>query len=177
MVEPKGPSLREAIAHFDDAKKLEAAVSALQSHGFNRADISFVTREGVFGEHAGAPHEGHAAPIESSDVKQGRTLMTSMAAVIAAFAAAGFTVATGGAAAVAVGAAAVAGLGVGGVGAALGQAAGASERNYVGEQLERGGVVLWVRIQDGVAEQRALAVLRDEGGIDVHLRDVPAARV
>jgi hypothetical protein len=175
MVEPHGPSLRDAIAYFDDTQTLEAAVAALQSHGFDRADISFVTREGFLGAHAGAPDAGHAAPIESTDMQQGRTLATSMAAVIAAFAAAGFTVATGGAALVAVGAAAVAGLGVGGIGAAIGQGAGASARNSIDEQLARGGVVLWVRTRDAAAEARALTILRDEGGAAVHLQEVPAA--
>ena len=41
--------IREAVAAFDDAEALKAAVSDLQSAGFDRADISFLAREGFTG--------------------------------------------------------------------------------------------------------------------------------
>ncbi len=177
-------TLREAIARFDDPEQLEAAVSDLQSHGFDRADISFLAREGFLGEHAAPsgpartaaerPTVKREAPIESTDVQQGRVLATSTAALVAAFAAAGFTVATGGAAALAAGLAAAAGLGVGAAGAALGKAAGNSEQNFLDEQIQRGGVIVWVRTRDGGAEERALDILRRHGGVDVRLHEVSA---
>ena len=113
--------MREAVARFDDPERLEGAISALQSHGFDRAEISFIARDGFMGEHVAAGHPAtrgaaedvtveREAPVESTDVRQGRMLGTSLAAVVAAFAAAGFTVATGGAAALALGLAAAAGL-------------------------------------------------------------------
>ncbi|HZT51048.1 MAG TPA: hypothetical protein VFA22_03900 [Stellaceae bacterium] len=186
MARPEEPTLREAVARFDDAEKLEAAVSALQSGGFQRADISFIAREGLLGAHvaggygdmrqaADDPHAPHEPPVESTDIRQGRTLTTSLAAVVAAFAAAGFTVATGGTAALAAGIAAAAGLGAGAAGAAVGMKAEAGERNFVDEQLERGGVILWVHTRDAAAEARALEVLRDAGGRDAHLHEPPVA--
>lgn len=177
------PTFREAVARFDDPQRLEAAISDLQSHGFDRADISFVAREGFLGEHAssGAGAAGDAAddatvkreaPVAGTDMQQGRVLGTSLAAVVAAFVAAGFTVATGGAAALAVGLAAAAGLGVGAAGAAFGMKAGDSGHNFIDEQLAQGGVLVWVRTQDVAAEQRALAILRDHGGAEIHLHDI-----
>jgi hypothetical protein len=143
---------REAVARFDDPERLEEAVSDLQSHGFDRTDISFLAREGFLGEHAAPtgpaqtaadrPTVKRAAPVDSTDVQQGRTLATSTAAVVAAFAAAGFTVATGGTAALAAGIAVTAGIGVGAAGAVIGKKAGDSERNFLDEQLERGGVLV-----------------------------------
>jgi hypothetical protein len=186
MIESDNSLLREAVARFADPKKLEQAVSDLQSHGFNRADISFIARAGtgVSGELAkdyadtrqaeDDPHAPQEAAIDSSDVRQGRTLATSMAAVIASFAAAGFTVATGGGAAIAAGAAVAAGVGIGAVGAALGWKAGDSEHKFFDEQLERGGVLLWVRTPDAAAEERALTVLCACDGYDAHIRAVPA---
>jgi hypothetical protein len=35
------PALREAVAVFDDAEKLEGAVSELQSNGIDRSELSF----------------------------------------------------------------------------------------------------------------------------------------
>lgn len=178
-------TLREAVARFDDSEKLEAAVSALQGQGFNRADISFMAHAGAMGEHvaggyadmreaADDPQAQHETPTESTDVRQGRTLATSLAAVVAAFAAAGFTVATGGAAAVAAGVGAVAGLSAGAAGAVIGQKAGESERQFFEEQVERGGVLIWVHTRDAAAEARALDILRRHGAADVHLHEVPA---
>jgi hypothetical protein len=185
MVTPEPATVREAVARFDEPERLEAAISALQSHGFDRADISFIAREGFMGAHVAAGHAAtqraaddstvqREAPVESTDVRQGRMLGTSLAAVVAAFAAAGFTVATGGAAALAAGLAAAAGLGVGAAGAAVGMTAGEGERHFIDEQLAQGGVLVWVRTRDPAAEERALQLLREHGGVEIHLHDLPA---
>jgi hypothetical protein len=42
------------------------------------------------------------------------------------------------------------------------------------EQLDRGGVLLWVHLRDATAEERALDVLRRHGARDVHMHDIPA---
>jgi hypothetical protein len=184
MATPEPTTMREAVARFDDPERLETAISALQSHGFDRADISFIARDGFLGEHVASGSAGvrqsaedatlkREAPVESTDLRQGRMLGTSMAAVVAAFAAAGFTIATGGAAALAMGLAAAAGLGVGAAGATLGMKADQSQHNFLDEQLARGGVLVWVRTRDAAAEGRALAILRAEGGTEVHLHDLP----
>ena len=39
--------LREAVGLFHDPEKLHAAVSELQSSGFDRAEISLLAREGI----------------------------------------------------------------------------------------------------------------------------------
>lgn len=184
MVQSEPAMLREAVARFDDPVKLEAAVLELQSHGFDRADISFIARDGMLGQHPASDHAAtrqtaedpatsRTGPVENNDLGQGRTLATSMAAVIAAFVAAGFTVATGGTALLAAGLAAAAGLGVGAAGTAIGMGAGASERQFLDEQLARGGVIVWVRTRDAAAEGRALSILRAHGGVEVHLHDMP----
>ena len=175
MPQSDRPMLREAVARFDDPERLEAAVSALQGNGFNRADISFMAHAGLFGEHvaggyadmrmaADDPRARHETPAESTDVRQGRTLATSLAAVIAAF----------GAAAVAAGVGAAAGLSAGAIGAAIGRRAGDSERQFFDEQIDRGGVLVWVRTRDAEAEERALQILRAHGAADPHLHEVPA---
>ncbi len=40
-------TIREVVAVFDNAEQLETAVSALQSNGFDRADISFAHATGA----------------------------------------------------------------------------------------------------------------------------------
>ncbi len=184
MAEPARSSLREAVAVFDDAESLQAAVTDLQAHGFDRADLSFVAREGFVGDVAeeyGDVREAEdnatikrEAVIDETDVRQGRVLGTSLGAVLAGFAAAGFTVMTGGAAALAVGVAAAAAGSVGAAGALLGRAAGEGERRFLEQQKERGGVLLWVRTRDAEHERRAEEILRRHSAHDVHVHEVPA---
>jgi hypothetical protein len=178
-------TIREAVAAFADAQAMQAALSDLQSHGFNRADISFIARDSYLKGHLAQdygdmqqaeddPHAQRAAPVEEDDVRQRRTLEISTGATIAAFAAAGLTVATGGATALAAGIGAAAAAGVGGLGGLLGKLYGTSQQKFMEEQIERGGVLLWVRVRDAQSEQRALDILRRHGAGDVHMHDIPA---
>jgi hypothetical protein len=169
-------TLREAIAVFHDADALEAAVSELQSHGFNRADISFLANEAPEQERriADSPDAPRSAPVSDSDVRQGRALAASMAATIAGFAAAGFTVATGGTFLLALGAGAVAAGGIGAASAFIGKKAADQTTSFLDAEFARGGVLLWVRTRDPQWERRALEVLRRHSGQDVHLHDLPA---
>ena len=179
------PMIREAVAVFDDPKAMQRALSDLQSGGFDRADISFVARDtyldGHLAQQYGNVHDAEddpkarrAAPVDETDLRQRRTLDVSAAATIAAFAAVGFTVATGGATALAAGIGAAAAGGVGGLGALLGKLYGKGQQTFMQEQLDRGGVLLWVHLRDATAEARALDILRRHGARDVHIHDIPA---
>jgi hypothetical protein len=178
-------TIREAVAAFDDPEALKAAVSDLQSAGFDRAEISFLAREGFEGhlaqdyrdmrEAQDDPGAKRDAVIVEDDIRQRRTLDISLAATVAAFAAAGFTVMTGGATLVAAGAAAGAMAAVGGVGALLGKRYGESQATFMKEQLERGGILVFVRTPDAEAETRAQEVLRRHAARDVHIHEVPVA--
>src|SRR5579871_5164164 len=167
------PMVREAVALFDDAGLLEGAVSDLQGRGFDRADISFLAQAALEDQPnsseglADNPATPRETPVTATDIRQERVLATSMVATIAAFAAAGFTVATGGAAAIA------AGGGVGAVGAWFGSRLGDEEAAYYDAQLARGGVLLWVRLRRPEDEARALEVLRRYSP-RVAIRDVAA---
>jgi hypothetical protein len=183
-VEPD--TIREAVAAFDDAKAMQAALSDLQSHGFDRADISFIARDSYLKGHLAQdyddvreaeddPKARRATPVEETDIRQRRTLEVSTGATIAAFAAVGLTVATGGATALAAGIGAAAAGGVGGLGALVGRLYGQGQQKFMQEQIDRGGVLLWVRLRDADAEQRALDILRRHGARDVHMHDIPAS--
>lgn len=180
MAKPEQPTIREVVGVFDDPERLEAAVSELQSHGFDRADISVVAPEALDNQVADTrraeddPAVPRDAPFTDTDVRQRRVFGTSMAAVIAALAAAGFTVMTGGATAVAAGVAAAAATGIGAAGALLGREEGLKQDRFLREQLERGGVLLWVHTRDPAAEARASDVLRRHAAQDVHIHEVPA---
>jgi hypothetical protein len=169
-------AIREAVAVFNDPASLENAVSELQSNGIDRSNLSFLAHasptEGPPGgprRLAEDPDTLREAPVTDTDLRQGRVLGTSLVATIAGFAAAGFTVATGGVAAAV--AAALAAGGVGVVGALIGRKLGENETRFLDAQLARGGVLLWVRTPDRDAERRAFEVLRRHAAY-VYLHDL-----
>jgi hypothetical protein len=70
--------------------------------------------------------------------------------------------------------AAVAGGGAGGaLGAILARVVGKSHAARLETQVERGGLLLWVRTPDAGHEQRAIDILKQHGAEDVHVHTLP----
>src|ERR1700758_1968253 len=149
------PTIREAVAVFDDAEKLESAVSELQSNGIDRSELSFLVHASLAGrpledlrQAADDPRTLREPVVSDTDLRQGRVLGTGLAATIAAFAAAGFTVATGGVGAATVIAAVAAAGGVGAASTLFGRKLADDQASFLDAQLARGGALLWVRTRD-----------------------------
>jgi hypothetical protein len=175
----KDSTIREAVALFDDAEKLESAVSTLQSRGIDRSDLSFLAHASLTGQRSGNlrqaaydPMTPREAVVSDTDLRQGRVLGTGLAATIAAFAAAGFTVATA-SVGVAIAAAAVAAGGVGAASTLFARKLADDQASFLDAQLARGGVLLWVRTRDAANEQIVLDILRRYSAY-VHIHDLPA---
>ncbi len=95
---------------------------------------------------------------------------------VGAVGAAGSVVASGGTLVAAVEGAAIAG-GVGGlIGVVLAILLHQHDAGYVGQQLARGGLLLWVRTADRDRETRACQILKRQAALDVDVRDVVHAR-
>jgi hypothetical protein len=178
------PMIHEAVGVFHDPAALQAAISDLASAGVDRAEMSLLAQDGVL---EGAPAKDYASARQTADdpaaprqaifadtdLRQGRTLLTSMASVIAAFAASGIVVMTGGAALAALAAALGAGGGAGVVGALAGRRAGAAQEQYLAEQMAHGGILLWTKITRPEREAQLLDILTRHCATDVHVHDVP----
>ena len=99
------------LASFENKDALESALSYLEGEAIPRAQLSV--------RHAAnateVPDDTGDEPLREDEHRNLRTLRTSTAGVIGAFAAAGAVIATGGAALPALGAAAAAGIGAGGL--------------------------------------------------------------
>lgn len=178
-------TVREAVGVFHDPDALNGAISDLIGAGVDRAELSLLAQESTL---AGEPADDYAATIRraeddpaaprqavyaDTDVRQGRTLATSMASVIAAFAASGAVVLTGGAAAAALLAALGAGGGAGALGALVGKRVGDERRHHLEEQMARGGILLWVKIMKPTMERRICKILERHAADDVHVHDIP----
>jgi hypothetical protein len=179
-------TIREAVGIFHDADALNAAVSDLISAGVDRAELSLMAQEGILEGNLAKPYgntrqaeDDATAPRQpvyaDTDVRSGRTLLTSMASVVAAFAASGVVVLTGGAALAALAAAIGAGGGAGAVGALVGKRVGDEQQRYLEAQLGRGGILLWVKITDPSKQARICAILSEHAADDVHLHDLPVS--
>lgn len=173
------PKVHEIGALFDDPERLEAAIGELESAGVDRARLSVLAREveqsppppdmQSIEEDPALPRE---PPTTKTDVRQGRVLATSIGAAFAALAASGVTIMTGGAAAAAIAAAALAGGGVGLIGATAGTAAEERREDFLRKQLDRGGILLWVKVHDRSEEPKITKILERYGATGVHAHDI-----
>jgi hypothetical protein len=177
-------SVREAVGVFSAPEALERAVDELEVSGFDRAALSILASEETIKDRVGHLYrniaeivDGRRVPrralVESDSRMEGAAAAVGIPCYIGSVAGAGVTAVGFGAAT----AATVAGAVVGGVvGAGLGAlVAGAMIRRHVhevSEQLAEGGLVLWVSLRDADAEGRALHILTDAGGRDVHVHEL-----
>ncbi len=157
--------LHEVRAKFSNPAQMQDAVSKLSISGFDRADLSLPSQ--------GAPVDVQSAEAASkpvstdSDAQQARTLGSSTAAAVAAMAAVGITVATGGAAVPAIAAAVLAGGAAGGATFAVTGAATGAEQHDREAQAASGDLVLSVRAPTPAKQQEAAEILRSAGATDI----------
>jgi hypothetical protein len=174
-------TVREAVAVFDDVSDLDAAVEELRQAGFERDAISLLATEHAVQKKLGhryqrveeledepdAPRVTYRTPAalgESEDMLIGS--LTYLPAVVAA----GTVVASAGIVAAAVTGTALAGALIGTV---LARWIDKQHAELLQEQLDRGGLLLWVRTPDAAAERRALAILTRHSAHDVHIHELP----
>ena len=164
-----GPVLTEGVEEvqgiFPSDEAMQAAIGQLTLSGFNRADLSLPTTQPASSD--ATPDAGAANPMTDTDVRQARTLGTSMAGYVGAFAAAGATIATGGAAAVAIAAAAAVGAGSALAANAAGNAVDAAQTDTRNAAAAAGELVLAVHA--GTPDKRATAerIMREAGASSV----------
>ncbi len=137
-----GP-VEEVQGVFPSDAAMQDALGQLRMVGFDHADLSLPATQPT--ANAATPELGAANPVTEDDMRQARTMGTSMAGYIGAFAAAGATVATGGAAGVAIAAAAAVGAGSALAANAVGTAAKDSQEEGRDETAAAGKLVLAVR--------------------------------
>jgi outer membrane lipoprotein SlyB len=177
---------REAVAVFHQVAPYQAAIDELSDAGFDRADLSLLASQQAVEEKLGHAYTKvteveadatvpRAAYADDASVAEARTGVIGGLAYIGAMAALGVVVASGGGLAAAIAAAAVAGGGGGVLGAVAARFIGKDHAANLQAQLDKGGLLLWVRIADASHEQKALEILKKHGGEDVHVHDLPAS--
>lgn len=175
---------REAVAVLDDVASLESTVDDLKAAGFAEDDISLLAADETVERKLGHLYrrveemeDDPAAPrtafVSSKDFSRRERVVMATLTYVPTLIAAGTVVASAGAVA-----AALAGVAVGGASLAtlLTHWMDTRHANWLQDQIDRGGILLWVRTPDTAAERRALEILGRYSAHDIHIHGVPAAR-
>jgi hypothetical protein len=176
--------IREAVGVFHDEKALQSAADGLLTAGFDRSHLSLLASE-----HAVEAKLGHAyekvseleddpevptlAYIGSDSRTEAETAVTTGLAYIGALGTAGAIVASGGTVGAALIGAAMAGGAGGLIGSSLARFIENHHADRLQEQIDHGGLLLWVRTPDENHEARACEILRRNGAEDVHVHSLP----
>lgn len=182
---PQG-SVREAVAVFTSEEKYQAAVDDLSLAGFAPHELSLMASDDAVRERLGhthrttadaaadpdTPRQGIISPEEIGDA-QG--IAIGLPAYVGAVIATGAVVASGGTLLAAALAAAAAGAGGAGVGGILANWIGGKRHNMLQEHLDKGGLLLWVNIQNAERERLAREILSRHSDQPVEVHDIPQA--
>jgi hypothetical protein len=177
--------VREAVGVFKRPGDLQGAIDTLLSSGFHRASLSLLASEHAVQQKLGHRY-GHVAALADDDSIP-RTAYVSPEAVggaegaaigaltyVGAVAATGAVVASGGTLAALLVAATLAG-GTGAlVGSILAKFIGDHHGRHLQEQLEHGGLLLWVRTWNEEDERKVVKILRSHQAVGVHVHGLPS---
>lgn len=172
----------EAVGVFDDVSSLDAAVEELHRSGFPKDHISLLASEDTVERKLGHRYErieeledDPNAPRQvyrtRESLGESEGLLVGSLTYLPAVLAAGTVVASAG-----VVAAAITGAALGGalLGTVLSHWMDKRHADWLQEQLDRGGLLLWVRTPDPESQQQALSILQQHSAHDVHLHKLPA---
>ena len=176
-------TVREAIGIFFDVKHLEAAIKDLRASGFKHDELGLLAGEDSVAQSLGEWYtrtntytDASQAP-ETAFVKKeslGDTFRSLSGALVftGATTAMGIAVASAGIFGGAVLAAATGAVGVLTVGILIGAIIHQSDAEYLEEQVDEGHILLFVRVDNGDEEKKAVAILTRHAGYDARVHEV-----
>lgn len=178
-------TVREAVGIFHRAEDLQSVIDELLSSGFHRSELSLLASEATMQEALGHPYKivntladdptiprsAYVSPEAIGDAQGG---LIGAFSYVGAASAAGAVVALGGTMAAIITAVVLAGGSGGLIGSLLGKWLGDRHTEYLQKQIERGGLLLWVRTSDPAKERRAVEILKRHSGAEVHVHALPA---
>ena len=180
------PSVREVVGVFLDEKALEDTIDDLQKSGFDRAEISLLASEEAVRTKLGHAYRKvgelvddeavRVAYVSKEDYGAAEGGLISGLVYVGALAGAGTIVASGGALGGALLAAALWGGAGGAIGLVLARWLDRQRAHKLTEQLEKGGLLLWVHARNAEHEAKAIDILERSGAEDVHAHDLTLAQ-
>lgn len=176
-------SVREVVGIFDDVYHLRDAMTDLQQNGFMRQELSFLADEKTVREKMGRYYskvhdiaDDYRTPramfMPDEPVGEAEAAVIGVPLYVAAATATTVVVATGGTLLTALVAAGVAGLGAGAIGAVLARYIADHHAHHIQQQIEKGGMILWVHSRNPGQERKAREILQKHAATDIHIHDV-----
>lgn len=174
-------TVREAVGVFDDWSSLEAAVDSLREAGFPKDAISLLADQATVESKLGhvydrveeledEPAAPRTAFTSTKAIGAREDMVVSSLTVLPTVIAASIVVASAGAVAAAIAGTAVVGATLGTV---LARWIDKRHADRLEEQLQKGGILLWVRTPDEAAERKAIKILTEHANHDVHIHEIP----
>jgi hypothetical protein len=169
----------EVVGVFHTAEDLESAIDELLSSGFDRAELSLLASEAAVADKLGGyyreaseladdPAVPRSAFVSTAAIGDAQGALIGGLAYVGATVAIGVVVMSGAAMGAAIAAAVLAG-GTGGlVGSVLARWVGHHHAAHLRDQIENGGLLLWVRAWNDSDEARALEIVARHAAAQVH---------
>jgi hypothetical protein len=172
-------NVREVVGVFPSVGALEAAADELMGYGFDRARLSLIATDEVVAEHFGGrmkpvkdleddPSTPRIAYVDRDTLAIGEGAAIGGLFYLGVMAGAGAVLVSGGTLLPALFAAAAGGAGGAGLGAVLAGRLGAETADKISDEVQRGGLILWVRTGGEGEDEKASAIMAKHGAKDVH---------
>lgn len=169
---------REATAVFSDEQSLDHAVDALMQIGLTQEDMSVLAHSVHLSASRSAEQvadsnkpaiDGFVTPDSRTE---GKAALVGTPALLVGLGAA-LAISTAGVAMIPAFVVTAGGAVVGGgAGMILARIFGRKHAHYIQEQINNGGIVLWVRAEDKSQDQAILDILTNNGGKNAHIHTV-----
>jgi hypothetical protein len=169
-------TIREVVGAFADLETLDAAVYELETRGIDRAAFSLLASEEAVAQKLGHRYQ-QVKEVEDNPAVPRRTFFSRVSRLEAEYLPAPALASVGAITFAGIGTMlpAVIATGAGAlIGAALGRLMHKRFAKRVQEQLQRGGLLLWVNVRNAHEEETALQVMRIHLAHDVHAHDLAA---
>lgn len=173
-------NIPEAVGVFDTFEDLQKAFYDLRMVGFSRYDMSLLGKQEALEEKLSKafwrssdleddPEAPRAAFVSEEAIGElqggiagGFFFLGSYVAMVAMMTAASTLAAS-------IAAIAIGGLPAVVIGALLARRVGKHHKDYYADQIEHGGILLWVRVHDKTREELAVEIMKGHSGRDVHV--------
>ncbi|MFP7671860.1 hypothetical protein ACG74X_00750 [Marivita sp. S0852] len=172
----------EAVGVFENFDDFQKAFYDLRMMGFSRYDLSVLGREEDLVEKLGKsyfraadleddPRVPRASFVSEEAMGELEGAIVGGAFFIPSYIAMAVMAAAGGAVAATAAAVAIVGVPALVIGSLLARRVGQQHKDYYAHQIERGGILLWVRVQDEEKRNLAVETLKAHSGKDVHVHE------
>lgn len=172
-------NVREVVGVFNDVKSLESAAQDLMSDGFDRNLLSLLATDDAVNKHYKGrfvrveqleddPAAPRIAYVDRDTLGIGQGAAIGGLSYFGAALVGGATLISGGAFLPVLAAAIAGGAGGGLAGVIAARQLGQTTGHKIDAELQRGGLLLWVRTHDDDEDARAIGIMEKNGAHDVH---------